>query len=119
MNRPRARLLIALLAAGTLLVGTGCGKEEPEQPADPDARPRHRGYTGALIDGKHHAEETTAVVVVEQSIKAFQAMEGRLPKSLEELEQWQDADLPELPRGRAFRYNAASGELKVTNVPEQ
>ena len=119
MNRARTRFLVALLAAGMVFLGAGCGKEEPEQPADPDARPRHRGYTGALIDGKHHAEETTAVVVVEQSIKAFQAMEGRLPKSLEELKNWQDADLPELPRGRAFRYNAATGELKVTNVPEE
>lgn len=47
-----------------------------------------------------------------QSVEAFKAQSGRLPKSREELEQ-AGYPLPKLPAGQEYDYNPSTGEIKA------
>lgn len=71
-------------------------------------------YVGANVRAKKQAEVTTATSSVNNAIRMFQASEGRLPKSLDELvaEDYLPA-LPSLPTGASFKYNAQTGQVTV------
>jgi len=87
--------------------------------ADEDKRVRHSGYTGALIDGRRKAMEVNAEATLRNEIKQFEQLQGHLPKSLDELKEWRGGVLPPLSRGLGYKYDPATGELKVVNVPTQ
>jgi hypothetical protein len=85
--------------------------------ADEDKRVRHSGYTGALMDGRRHAMEVSAQATLRNEIKQFEQLQGHLPASLDELKEWRGGVLPPLSRGLGYKYDPATGELKVVNVP--
>jgi hypothetical protein len=104
--------------AGLLLAG--CGKKDASKPettssGNPVTAPVD--YLGAAAKAKKLAERTVETTGLQKSIDLFQAQEGRLPKSLQELvgPNYLNA-LPAPPAGMKFDYSPASGQLKI--VPQ-
>lgn len=108
-----------MLLAG--LAVSGCGNKEPEtapipkgseNPLDAPAR-----YGGALVQGKQAAVKAVGLAALNQAVKLYQAQEGRLPKSLNELIGPDYLPkLPDPPSGKKFDYNPQTGEVKL--VPQ-
>ncbi len=107
----------------TLLVGllvAGCGKKEAAKSetsssGNPVTAPAD--YLGAVAKAKKVAEKTVDTAGLQKSIDLFQAQEGRLPNSLNELVGPNYlSKLPPPPAGMKFDYNPKTGQLKV--VPQ-
>lgn len=118
------RLTAAMMAAAVALAFcAGCGEgdsdssEENEGEKTGRYESRKGDYVGALVEGKRHSEETLAVTQLNSELKQFNAMKGRWPKSLKELEAWREAPLPKLPKGLKYDYDPETGKLKA--VPEK
>ena len=60
-----------------------------------------------------YARKTVDVASVQNEIKQFYALQGRYPKSLDELAQWRGEPLPETPKGYVYVYDPASGKVDV------
>jgi len=110
--------LFLILVAGCLL--SGCGKKEGSKPAtsssgNPVTAPVD--YLGAAAKANKNAATTVETVGLQKTIDLFQAQEGRLPKSLQELvgPNYLNA-LPAPPAGMKFDYSPATGQLKI--VPQ-
>ena len=107
-----------ILMAGLLFFG--CGKKEAPKPettsgANPITAPAD--YLGAITKAKRAAEKTVDTVGLQKTIDLFQAQEGRLPKSLNELVGPNYlSSLPSPPAGMKFDYSPATGQVKV--VPQ-
>jgi len=120
-NRPKF-LVIIIFAACFLLAG--CRRSEPTPSPESELDMREtmpvqgeaKGYLHRVVRTKTLAEVELGIISVEHSIAAFNAFQGRLPHSLEELEA-NGYTLPELPPGKAFRYLPASGKVWVADVP--
>ena len=104
-----------------------CGKkEEPPQAAAPAPASNNSSgnpltapvdYLGAVAKAKKFAVKSVDIAGLTQAIQSFQAQEGRLPKSLNELVRPEYLPkLPTPPPGMKFSYNPATGEVKV--VPQ-
>ncbi|MBL9169281.1 MAG: hypothetical protein JNN07_16190 [Verrucomicrobiales bacterium] len=120
MNSPLSLLSTACLVA--LLTGSGC--KEGSSPANPNSSGSSGNpvtapvdYLGAVNNAQKSANNTLSLVGLKQAIQAYQASEGKLPNSLQDLVTAQVIPkLPEAPRGMKFSYDAASGDIKV--VPQ-
>jgi hypothetical protein len=64
-----------------------------------------------MIDAKARAAANLALATVRQRLQQHRALNGQYPASLEELEA--GGALPELPRGMAYRYEAATGTVEA------
>jgi hypothetical protein len=77
----------------------------------------------ALQGVTQQAGQQIGLSQVQQAINAFQAMEGRYPYALTELVQYGYLhQVPQLPEGKQFMYNNATGEVRVVRaqvVPQQ
>jgi hypothetical protein len=69
------------------------------------------------ISAPRQARKSLDTSLIQNEVTQFSAMEGRYPKSLDELVQWRGAPLPETPGGYVYKYDAAAGKLEV--VPAQ
>lgn len=120
MNSPFPLLSTACLVA--LLTGSGC--KESSSPANPNSSGSSGNpvtapvdYLGAVNNAQKSANNTLSLVGLKQAIQAYQASEGKLPNSLQDLVTAQVIPkIPEAPRGMKFSYDAASGDIKV--VPQ-
>ena len=113
-------LLLPLLAAVALL--SGCGDDKSTKPATPAKEPNYNtgnpltapvDYLGAAVQAQKHAEKVIDVSYINQAIQLFNASEGRLPKTLDELVPNYIAKIPEAPFGSKIVYDAAAGTVKV------
>jgi hypothetical protein len=73
-------------------------------------------YLGAVGKAQKTAGKTVSSAGLTQAIKMFEAQEGRLPKSLNELVPEFMDKVPPPPAGMKYVYNPADGSLKV--VPQ-
>src|SRR4051794_7735392 len=93
------------------LLMPGCGKKaatksETSSGANPVTAPVD--YLGAVAKAKQVAEKTVDAAALQKSIDLFQAQEGRLPKSLNELIGPNYlSKLPAPPAGMKLDYNPA------------
>lgn len=98
----------------------GCGKKEapkPETSSTGNPLTAPADYLGAAAKAKKRAETTLDTAGLQKSIDLFQAQEGRLPKSLNELvAPGYLSRLPAPPAGMTFDYNPTTGQIKV--VPQ-
>jgi len=107
-----------ILMAGLLFFG--CGKKDAAKPetsstGNPVTAPAD--YLGAVANAKKKAESTVDTVGLQKTIDLFQAQEGRLPKSLNELVgPGYLSALPAPPAGMKFDYSPTTGQIKV--VPQ-
>jgi uncharacterized lipoprotein YajG len=107
--------LLILAATGLLLAG--CDDASKKTTATVNAVSNvvdaPLNYVGAVVEAKKHAEKVIDVSYVNQAIQMFNASEGRMPKTLQELVPNYVAKLPETPLGTKLVYDAASGTVKV------
>lgn len=113
-------LLILAAAAGLL---AGCGKKTETPPTATNATGRYDSgnpmtapadYVGAVVQAKKYSEKQIDLAYVNQAIQQFQAGEGRLPKSLDELvEEHYLGKVPDAPFGYQINYDPATGIVKV------
>jgi len=73
-------------------------------------------YLGAVGQAQKAAGKTVSSAGLNQAIKMFEAQEGRLPKSLNELVPQYISKIPAPPAGMKYSYSPADGSLKV--VPQ-
>ena len=97
----------------------GCSQESATPPKSPDNSSGNPitapvDYLGAAAKGKKAAEKTLDTAGLKQTIQLYQAQEGKLPKSLNDLVGPDYlSQLPAPPAGMKFDYNPATGDLKV------
>jgi len=107
-----AVLLVMVLAGCTAetVVTTGIVAENAKNQAQ------------ALQGVTQQAGQQIGLSQVQQAINAFQAMEGRFPYTLDELVQYGYLyQVPQLPEGKQFIYNNATGEVRIVRaqIPQQ
>lgn len=76
-------------------------------------------YGKNLSNAEKTAAQTSGLVTLNQSVKQFEVVEGRLPRSLDELVASRYLDkLPPPPRGKRFIYDLKAGKVDVESLPE-
>ena len=76
-------------------------------------------YGKNLSNAEKTAAQTTGLMTVNQSVKQFEVVEGRLPRSLDELVASRYLDkLPKPPRGKRFIYDLKTGKVDVESLPD-
>ena len=71
-------------------------------------------YAKNLSTAVPRAAAVIDIASIEKAIGTFQAMEGRNPKSLEELVAMRYLpQLPPVPQGKRLSYDAASGKVEL------
>jgi len=73
--------------------------------------------TQTTVTVPRHIKSKARMAQTQNEIKQFQAMQGRYPLSLKELEQWRGAQLQEPPGGYTYKYDSNTGELDVVPIP--
>ena len=71
-------------------------------------------YLGAVAKAQQSSIKSIDTAYINQAVQQFQAMEGHLPKDLQELvtEKYL-VRLPQVPHGMKLEYEAATGKVKV------
>jgi 5'-nucleotidase len=69
------------------------------------------------VTAPRRARATISLAYIQNEINQYNALEGRYPASLAELEKWRGEPLGEAPPGYVYRYDAAEGKLEV--VPQE
>ena len=115
--------LIPLVAAVVVLAGCGdSSSKKTTTAAATNAEPKYdtgnpltapADYLGAVVQAQKHAEKVIDVSYINQAIQQFNAMEGRLPKDLNELVPNYMGKLPVPPYGTKLVYDATAGTVKV------
>jgi hypothetical protein len=70
-------------------------------------------YLGAVVAAQKYSEKVIDVSYLNQAVQQFNAMEGHLPKTLNELVPNYVGKLPETPYGTKLDYDPATGTVKV------
>ncbi len=101
-----------LLLTSLLLIGCGpSDKEQDKQTTSPT------GYIKNLSNAKNNAQTTAAITTLNKAIQQFGAMEGELPKSLNELvSKNYISSIPAPPPNMRIEYNSQTGT--VTLLPQ-
>ena len=98
---------------------------QPAQPAQPKREPgvgdsmlRAPGdyLHTTVITAPRHMKRDLDDALTNKEVQEFNALEGRYPYSLKELEQWRGAPLPEAPKGYTYKYDPATGKVDVVPV---
>jgi len=114
------RLALSLLIATTGLLFAGCGKKDSsDSTTNASGNPLTApvDYLGAAAKAKKLADKTVSSAGLNQAIQLYQAQEGQLPKTLNDLVTKQYLpSIPPPPAGTKYDYNPQTGALKV--VPQ-
>ena len=111
------KILPVSLVAATLLLA-GCGEKATQKTtqavnAVSNVVDAPLNYVGAVVQAQNHAEKVIDISYVNQAIQQFNAMEGHLPKDLNELVPNYMGKLPQTPFGTKLVYDATAGTVKV------
>lgn len=97
--------------------GSATGKPMPAKTTKPpsaEAKGPLAGYADTLDKSEKKAAEVTGLTTLNQAVQQFNVVEGRLPRTLDELvENRYLAKIPAAPRGKRFLYNPKEGEVTV------
>jgi hypothetical protein len=112
-----------LLNMGVIvLLFIGCGGSAPEKVAEDEGQGSEEGnpltapvdYLGAVNQAQNRSADRLALVGLQQAIQQFQAVEDRLPRTLEEVvSSGYIARLPDPPRGQVLVYESSTGKLDL------
>jgi hypothetical protein len=121
LSRSSMRFALSLLIATTGLLFAGCGQKDSSGSAtnassgNPVTAPVD--YLGAAAKAKKLADKTVSGAGLNQAIQLYQAQEGQLPKTLNDLVTKQYLhSIPPPPAGMKYDYNPQTGALRV--VPQ-
>ncbi len=131
----KSRLWLFGTMAAAALVLTGCPEKRrpagatpakpgaaPTAPASGNAKtPEAKGpladYAHTLDKSEKKAAEVTGLLTLNQAVQQFNVIEGRLPRTLDELVETRYLPkLPAAPRGKRFIYDSKAGEVTVADV---
>jgi len=116
------RTVLSSLLLGAAVLAAGCGKKSS---ATATTNPPTRfdtgnpltapaDYIGAVGQAQRYSEKQIDLAYVNQAIQLFQAGEGRLPASLQELvDMHYLGKMPDVPFGYEIHYDPATGTFKV------
>jgi hypothetical protein len=116
------RLALSLLVVTTGLLLPGCGQKDSGSSTTTNASSGNPvtapvDYLGAAAKAKKLADKTVSTVSLSQAIQLYQAQEGQLPKTLNDLVAKQYLpSIPPPPAGMKYDYNPQTGALKL--VPQ-
>jgi hypothetical protein len=116
------RLASLLLVVTTGFLFTGVGRRSPESSPSTNASSGNPltapvDYLGAAAKAKKLADKTVSAVGINQAIQLYQAQEGQLPKTLNDLVAKQYLpSIPPPPAGMKYDYNPQTGAVKL--VPQ-
>jgi len=116
------RLALSLLVVTTGLLLPGCGPKDSGSPPTTNASSGNPltapvDYLGAAAKAKNLADKTVSTVGINQAIQLYQAQEGQLPKTLNDLVAKQYLpSIPPAPAGMKYDYNPQTGAVKL--VPQ-
>jgi hypothetical protein len=136
--------LTAALALALVWAGCSCRETEPagpnvvvaqpnaQAPAQPQpqpAQPRQEpGVGDSVLRAPGDYLRTTVITAPRQmkrdldnatankEVQEFNALEGRYPYSLKELEDWRGAPLSEAPKGYTYKYDSTTGKVSVVPI---
>ncbi|MFT3828190.1 MAG: hypothetical protein QM691_00640 [Opitutaceae bacterium] len=124
--------LVGFVATSLLLTGcpekrrpanSASGKPASSNPGKPaggekSTTPGPLGdYARTLDKSEKKAAEVTGLTTLTQAVQQFNVLEGRLPRTLDELvESRYLPKLPPAPRGKRFVYNPKSGDVAVADL---
>jgi hypothetical protein len=106
-------MLLTMGIIGYLLFGAGGSSSTTPEGSGAPGQPRRPGYVGGMLDAKDSVQAQTALAAVRQRVQAYQALNGSFPASLDDLVKKSGQPLPELPPGRTWTYDAATGHVDV------
>tara|TARA_B100000519_G_scaffold189294_1_gene187608 strand:+ start:491 stop:865 length:375 start_codon:yes stop_codon:yes gene_type:complete len=122
----KTRWIFALVLSAMLVACGGSsesakkGKEkkkpEKEETSSDDDNPllAPLNYVGAVGKAKKSSEKRVNLANVQNAIRQFHAVEGRYPKSLNELvKEGYYSKMPAAPRGMRYVYNPKTGQVGV------
>ena len=115
------RLASLLLVVTTGLLLPGCGQKDsgsaPATNASGNPLTAPVDYLGAAAKAKRTADKTVGTLGINQAIQLYQAQEGQLPKTLNDLVAKQYLPgIPAAPAGMKYDYNPQTGAVKL--VPQ-
>ena len=116
------RLALSLLVVTTGFLLPGCGQKDSGSPSSTNASSGNPltapvDYLGAAAKAKNLADKTVSNVGLNQAIQLYQAQEGQLPKTLNDLVAKQYLNsIPPPPAGMKYDYNPQTGAVKL--VPQ-
>jgi hypothetical protein len=146
MNRSlRLLTLGGALCAFLGVTGCSCEESDPPAPnvvvARPQAQPQQQGgraqqaedeeerevgnsvlrapadyYTTVVVTAPRQMKKDLGNALVGKEVQEFNALEGRYPYSLKELEEWRGTELPEAPKGYTYKYDSAKGEVSIVPI---
>jgi hypothetical protein len=101
-----------------VLVSAGCGRkaDQPAKAPAPGGSPVTApvDYLGAVSKAKLKSERDIEVISLNQTLQQFHAIEGRFPKTLNELvERGYLPRDPIPPKGTRFLYHADRGQVEL------
>ncbi len=126
------RIILTACTVGAIALAMGCQKppQSAEQastdkqaaPKDAkkadDAKAQPGGlpldYVNMAVKQPKRVEKQLRSLAMTQAIQAFQALEGRFPKSLDELKK-SGFEIPPLPKGTQYKYDAKTGKVEVVD----
>lgn len=117
----RNSAMLVLCVAMVLLGCSGCEKEnaagqESSAKKETQSSESSSSYMGELEKGLSKGKEKPHLLTIRHEIKQYHALKGKWPESLDQLAKWRDAPLPELPEGRAFKYNPEDGTIEIVDA---
>lgn len=84
----------------------------------PEAKGPLADYAHTLDKSEKKAAEVTGLLTLNQAVQQFNVIEGRLPRTLDELVETRYLPkLPAAPRGKRFVYDSKAGEVTVAEQP--
>ena len=113
------RLALSLLVVTTGFLFPGCGQKDSESAPSTNASSGNPltapvDYLGAAAKARNLADKTVSTVGLNQAIQLYQAQEGQLPKTLNDLVAKQYlSSIPPAPAGTKYEYNPQTGAVKV------
>ena len=116
------RLASLLLVVTTGFLFSGCGKKDSGSAPSTNVSSGNPvtapvDYLGAAAKAKKLADKTVSTAGLNQAIQLYQAQEGQLPKTLNDLVAKQYLpNIPPPPAGMKYDYNPQTGAVKV--VPQ-
>ena len=116
------RFVLSLLVVTTGFLLPGCGQKDSESASSTNASSGNPltapvDYLGAAAKAKKLADKTVSTVGINQAIQLYQAQEGQLPKTLNDLVAKQYLpSIPPPPAGQKYDYNPQTGAVKL--VPQ-
>ena len=90
--------------------------KEAKKPAQ--AKPKPGGlpidYVNMTVKQPKRVAKQLSGLAMTQAVQAFQALEGRLPKSLDELKK-SGFEIPPPPKGTQYKYDPKTGKVELVD----